>query len=85
VTGETAHRLDDFAAPDFRQITISPDRRYVAGIGHLQKVLRIRDLDTGETITHSDERFKANSKLTFSPDSTMLLIRSDPVVLVAAR
>jgi hypothetical protein len=36
------------AAPGFQHIVISPDRRYVAGIDHLQKALRIRDLEMGE-------------------------------------
>lgn len=85
VTGETAHRLDDLAAPKFRHITISPDRRFVAGIDHRQETLRIRDLATGKVITHSDERLKVDDKLMFSPDSAVLLARSDPAVLVTAR
>lgn len=81
-TGETAHRLDDLTAPQFPRITLSPDRHYVAGIDRQQGILRIRDLDTGGVITHSNEQFKANNKLIFSPDSAVLLVKGDPAVLV---
>jgi hypothetical protein len=82
-TGETVHRLDGLV--EFRHITISPDGRYAAGIDPQRETLRVRDLDTGKTITHSDARFKANAKLVFSPDSAVLLVRGDPAVLVTAR
>jgi WD40 repeat protein len=74
VTGETAHRLDDLAAPRFPRITLSSDMRYVAGIDQ-QGTLRIQDLDTDRVITHTSERYKANSTLIFSPDSTVLLVK----------
>lgn len=73
LSGDTMHRLDDFAAPKFIQISLSPQGRYVAGIDHLQ-TLRLRDLQTGQVTTQADERFGLRDKLVFSPDEKVLLV-----------